>query len=110
MLAFDNSKSVDIVAGKKSDASEVLYSYEDIEEAGNSLKELFNGEVKLYFPLPEFKFPLRIYSSKYLPKLEDEDKKTRNLVKLGIFKQWAASYIFLFEASKSSWPLDETVS
>lgn len=110
MLAFDNSKSVDIVAGKKSDASEVLYSYEDIEEAGNSLKELFNGDVKLYFPLPEFKFPLRIYSSKYLPKLEDEDKKTRNLVKLGIFKQWAASYIFLFEASKSSWPLDETVS
>lgn len=109
MMAFDNSRSVDIVAGKKKESDESYYSYDDIKKASDSLKEIYSGEVKLYFPLPEFKFPLRIYSEKYLPKLEDEDKKTRNLVSLGIFEEWASSYIFLFEASKTSWPLEKPI-
>ena len=50
--------------------------------------------------MPEYKFPLRIYSENYLPKLEDEDKMTRNLVERNLFNEYAPSYIVVFESEK----------
>ncbi|MDO5564626.1 MAG: glycosyltransferase [Eubacteriales bacterium] len=100
LLPFDNSLSIDVIAGKKLELDSLNFSYEDIIKSKEELKKSYkNSEFDLYFPLPEYKFPLRIYSEEYLPFIEDEDKKTRNLVNLGLFNKYASSYIIVFKAN-----------
>ena len=50
--------------------------------------------------MPEYKFPIRIYSEKYLPSLDDEDQLTRNLVRLGKFKEHTESFLIIFNSEE----------
>lgn len=100
IFAFDNSLSLDAIAGKKVEAESLSFSYDEVCTAKENLeKKYVNSKFELFFPLPEYKFPLRIYSEEYLPFLDDEDKKTRNLVKLGLYIKYANSYIIVFDAN-----------
>ena len=101
LLAFDNSESLNVIGGEKLEQGIGAYSYKNIKETKKGLLEKYkNLSLKVYFPMPEYKFPLRIYSEDYLPKLEDEDKMTRNLVERNLFNEYAPSYIVVFESDK----------
>ena len=87
---------------------EVRFTIDDINEAKKYLKEKYEkSDFSLYFPLPEYKFPLRIYSEEYMPKLVDEDDLTRNLVNMGMFTSYASSYIVIFECDNTYKEEDE---
>ena len=102
LIAFDNLKSINYLAGEKMEPGEVRYNIDDINEAKTFLKENYEkSDFSLYFPLPEYKFPLRIYSEEYMPKLVDEDDLTRNLVNMGMFTSYASSYIITFECDNT---------
>lgn len=106
-LALDNSLSLDVIEGAKIDRDFMSYDYEDILSTKLTLSEKFSNSLfNLYFPMPEYKFPLRIYSEKYLPSLDDEDQRTRNLVSLGKFKEYASSYIILFDSAVKKYDED----
>ena len=97
LLAFDNTISMENIEGSKMDLEFVYFSYEDINLSKSKLYEKYkNYMMKLYFPMPEYKFPIRIYSERYLPNLDDEDQRTRNLVSLGKFKEFCPSYFMVF--------------
>lgn len=102
LLAFDNKKSFDIIGGCRPDTDSLLFSYEDIESSKIYLNEKYPySDTMIYYPLPEYKFPLKIYSNSYMPKLEDETAMTRNLVMLNEFSKFCHSYILIFDAKKS---------
>lgn len=102
IFAFDNKYSLNVIAGAKLEDNVQAYSIEDIDKAYEKLKAEFTDSfIHLYYPMPEYKFPLKIYSDKYLPKVEDENDIARNLVKLGKFREYCFSYILIFDAKKS---------
>ena len=108
ILALDNSLSLDVIEGAKIDMEYKSYSYEDIISTKMALSEKYSkSSFKLFFPMPEYKFPIRIYSERYLPTLDDEDQRTRNLVNLGKYKEYATSYIVIFESQIAEHNLDE---
>ena len=100
-LAFDNKYSFDTIGGVKVDDDIVTFSYDDIKSfKENYLKKYKSARVNVYYPMPEYRFPLRIYSDKYLPKLEDESAMTRNLIAIDKFKDYCNSYILSVELDK----------
>lgn len=103
LIAFDNKNSFNVIAGSKIDDETISFSHADIESFKKRSNEKYAySNVNIYYPLPEYKFPLRIYSDKYLPKLEDESVMTRNLVSIGKFSDYCSSYILIFDAKKVS--------
>ena len=101
LLAFDNKKSFNVIGGSKIDDEIMSFSYDDIEALKKRSKEKYAySNINIYYPMPEYKFPLRIYSDRYLPKLEDESEMTRNLVSIGKFSEYCNSYILIFDAKK----------
>ena len=103
LVAFDNKNSFNVIAGSKIDDETISFSHADIESLKKRSNEKYAySNVNIYYPLPEYKFPLRIYSDKYLPKLEDESVMTRNLVSIGKFSDYCSSYILIFDAKKVS--------
>lgn len=110
LLAFDNSISMENIEGSKMDLDFTHFSYEDINQTKSDLYEKYNNFImKLYFPMPEYKFPIRIYSERYLPNLDDEDQRTRNLVTLGKFKEFCPSYFMVFISDSKDVLLDKSV-
>ena len=107
-LALDNSLSLDVIEGAKVEPGFKSYNYEEIIATKMALSEKYKESTfKLFFPMPEYKFPIRIYSERYLPTLDDEDQRTRNLVNLGKYKEYATSYLILFEAKIDEHDEDE---
>ena len=103
MTAFSNSMSINVISGEKLDVNAEMFSYEEILKSRFNLSEAFKkSELKIYFPMPEYKFPIRIYSEKYLPSLDDEDQLTRNLVRLGKFKEHTESFLIIFNAEEKN--------
>ena len=101
IMAFDNKNSFSVIGGSKLDEEEIAFTNEEIKKFEKKVKDQFAfSETKIYYPMPEYKFPLRIYCDKYLPKLDDETDMTRNLVKLGRFSEYCSSYILIFDAKK----------
>ena len=101
IFAFDNNLSIDLIMGEKIDENLAYFSYDDIKEAEKYLKSIYkNSNMKIFFPMPEKNFPIRIYSEKYLPTLDDEDQKVRNLIAINKFIEYTASYLIIF--SKNS--------
>ena len=101
LMAFDNKNSFNVIGGAKVDDELISFTYEDINHLQKVSKEKFAfSNLNIYYPLPEYRFPLRIYSDKYLPKLEDENEMTRNLVAIGKFNTYCNSYILVFDAKK----------
>ena len=99
MIAFDNKNSFDSIGGIKIDDELVVFSHDDISKLKEQIKQKYAyANLQIYYPLPEYRFPLRIYSDNYLPKLEDENEMTRNLVALGKFSEYCNSYILVFDA------------
>lgn len=77
-------------------------------------------KTKFYYPFPDYKFPLAIYSDRYLPKkgelkgnfsnfdrariqLFDEAKVYDTLVENGLFPEFSNSFLLLVEKEESSW-------
>ncbi len=110
-IAFDNKYSFDTIGGVKVDDDIVTFSYDDIDSFKEKyLKRHKKANINIYYPMPEYRFPLRIYSDKYLPKLEDESAMTRNLIALGKFQNYCPSYILSIDASaKKSKDVYETI-
>ena len=101
LIAFDNKNSFNVIGGAKVDEELLTFTYDDISHLQKVSKEKFAfSNLNLYYPLPEYRFPLRIYCDKYLPKLEDENEMTRNLVAIGKFNMYCNSYILVFDAKK----------
>ncbi|MBQ7743355.1 MAG: glycosyltransferase [Lachnospiraceae bacterium] len=106
LIAFDNKTSFDTIAGAKVEEELLTFSHKDIETLEKKIKvEYPLSKLKVYYPMPEYKFPLRIYSDRYLPKLEDENAMTRNLIAIGKFKEYCNSYILYFDCVSEN--LDE---
>lgn len=88
ITAFSNSMSINVISGEKLDINAEMFTYEQVLKSRYNLSVIHkNSSLKIYFPMPEYKFPIRIYSERYLPSLDDEDQLTRNLVRLGKFKE-----------------------
>ena len=101
IVAFDNKHSFNVIGGAKIDEELMIFDYEDILSFRDKIKTQYAyGDLQIYYPLPEYKFPLRIYSDRYLPKLEDENDMTRNLVSLNKFSEYCNSYILIFDAKE----------
>ena len=97
IIAFDNSLSIDLIMGEKIDDNLEYFSYTDIKEAEKYLKGKYEkSNIKIFFPMPENSFPIRIYSEKYLPSLDDEDQKVRNLITINKFVEYTSSYLLYF--------------
>lgn len=97
LVAFDNSLSIDVILGEKIDDELVAFSYEDILSGVKDIKEEYkDSSYKIYYPIPEYKFPISLYSDKYLPALDDEEQKMKNLIKIGKFKEYTTSYMLIF--------------
>ena len=108
LMAFDNKNSFNVIGGSKIDDELLTFTYEDILKLKNAAKEKYAySNLSIYYPLPEYKFPLRIYSDKYLPKLDDENEMTRNLVAIDKFSVYCNSYILVFDAKKIETKEDE---
>ncbi len=102
IIACDNKNSFNMIGGAKIDDELITFTYEDIKRLDSKMKEKFAfSDLEIYYPIPEYKFPLRIYSDRYLPKLEDENEMTRNLVSIGKFSEYCNSYIIIFDAKKA---------
>lgn len=100
LIAFDNSMAFDIIAGAKVEEELITFSNKEILELEKKMKKEYPfSEMKVYYPMPEYKFPLRIYSDDYLPKLEDENAMTRNLISIGKFREYCNSYILYFDCT-----------
>ncbi|MBR3288867.1 MAG: glycosyltransferase [Lachnospiraceae bacterium] len=101
LMAFDNKNSFNVIGGSKIDDEILSFTHDDIEKFRHRSKEKFAySNINIYYPMPEYKFPLRVYSDRYLPKLEDESEMTRNLVAIGKFSEYCSSYILIFDAKK----------
>ena len=78
------------------------------------LREAGYQELQFYFPLPDYKLPLEVYSEKYLPEhypvsgntpnydrnrmnLFNEEKAMNELIKDGLFEQFANSFLVFAE-------------
>ena len=108
LIAFDNKNSFNTISGSKIDEELMTFTYDDITKFKKNIKKQFAySDTKIYYPMPEYRFPLRIYSDKYLPKLEDENEMTRNLVSIGRFSEYCNSYIVCFDCKKEKRGSDE---
>lgn len=83
-------------------------------ELGNIIQKAGNFRTRFYYPFPDYKFPLTIYSDSYLPKkgelkgnfsnfdrariqLFDEAKVYDTLVENGLFPEFSNSFLVLLE-------------
>ena len=101
LLAFDNKVSFNIISGAKVDDELMTFGLNDINDLMKEIKKEYSeSNVEIYYPMPEYRFPLRIYCDRYLPKLEDENELTRNLVSIGKFSEYCNSYVLFFDLNK----------
>lgn len=99
LIAFDNKYSFNVISGAKVEEDLMTFNYDDIKNLKEVIKKDYeNADIKIYYPIPEYRFPLRIYSDKYLPRLEDENEMTRNLVSIGKFSDYCNSFIVVFDS------------
>lgn len=101
IVPFDNKNGFNVIAGYKLEEKVLSFGKDDIDK--------IEGNVKLYYPMPEYKFPLRIYSDNYLPRIDDENDMTRNLVRRGVFNRYCNSYIVIFSEKESTITSDSTI-
>lgn len=98
ILCMENANELSRLNGGARDAALVYTDYTAVQKLR---KALFEKHVlckdMLYFPLPEAQMPLSIYSEKYWPKREDEDKRTAAFCSEGVFAQLAPSYLLVFQ-------------
>lgn len=100
ITAFSNSMSINVISGEKLDIDAEMFTYEQVLKSRYNLSVIHkNSSLKIYFPMPEYKFPIRIYSERYLPSLDDEDQLTRNLVRLGKFKEHTESFLIVYSVN-----------
>ena len=126
MIAIENKYGLKYWAGCKEDHTAAFFSglegYVGVENvrtfSKKELKEIAD-EVGLkkqtfYYPYPDYKLPLSIYSDEYLPKpgelnnnfrnfdnermvLFDESRVFDNIIKDGMFDQYSNSYLVILE-------------
>lgn len=100
VIAFDNTLAFDVIAGAKVEKEVLSFSHKEILDFDKRVKKEYPySNLSVYYPMPEYKFPLRIYSDAYLPKLEDESAMTRNLISIGKFQEYCSSFILYFDSN-----------
>lgn len=65
ILAFDNYYGFKYSAGAKTNG--FAYTYSEVSDFCDYIYDKYGKEVNIYFPFPDYKVPVNIYSKRYLP-------------------------------------------
>ena len=103
------------IEGYQKDSSVRTFSRKELEQL---IGEAGNFTSRFYYPYPDYKFPLRIYSDEYLPKcgeltltaynydrarmeLFDERRVMDSVISNGLFPEFSNSFLVMVERRKT---------
>ena len=116
LAAAENESGVRYFMG----AEPFEHSFLEVEFRGlfEDLKEKFGGTAMLYYPVPDYRYPVTIYSDDYLPQTGDvtnisarldgpglwfgnEEKAMANACRNGDFTKFTNSFLGMWEKGKA---------